>query len=65
MTTGSEYAGHWTLDPDVVFLNHGSFGACPSHLLEYQSELTARMEREPMRFVGKLTKMRERRTPHL
>ncbi len=50
MTARSKYARHWTLDPDVVFLNHGSFGACPSHLLEYQSELIARMEREPMRF---------------
>jgi isopenicillin-N epimerase len=50
VSTGSEYARHWTLDRSVVFLNHGSFGACPSHLLAYQAELIARMEREPMRF---------------
>ncbi|HEX8251978.1 MAG TPA: aminotransferase class V-fold PLP-dependent enzyme [Thermoanaerobaculia bacterium] len=41
---------HWTLDPDITFLNHGSFGATPRVVLEKQNEFRAQMEREPVRF---------------
>jgi isopenicillin-N epimerase len=43
-------ADRWTLDPEVDFLNHGSFGACPRAVLERQAELRAQLEREPARF---------------
>jgi isopenicillin-N epimerase len=44
-------AAHWPLDPEIAFLNHGSFGACPRVVLEAQAEYRARLEREPVRFM--------------
>ena len=41
---------HWSLDPEITFLNHGSFGATPNAVLARQTELRAQMEREPVRF---------------
>ncbi len=53
-TPGSpEIKSLWSLDPRVVYLNHGSFGATPRSVLVVQSELRAEMEAEPIEFLGR------------
>ncbi|MGZ5383339.1 MAG: aminotransferase class V-fold PLP-dependent enzyme [Acidimicrobiia bacterium] len=47
----------WMLDPDVVFLNHGSFGASPCPVLDYQSAMRARLETEPVLFFRHLEEL--------
>ncbi|HWW61117.1 MAG TPA: aminotransferase class V-fold PLP-dependent enzyme [Thermoanaerobaculia bacterium] len=44
---------HWSLDPDITFLNHGSYGATPRAVLAKQAEFRAQMEREPVRFFNR------------
>lgn len=46
----SEYAHHFGIDPDLVYLNHGSFGACPKQVLDAQDDHRARIERDAVRF---------------
>jgi isopenicillin-N epimerase len=47
----SPFAAEWQLDPEVDFLNHGAFGACPTAVLAEQDSWRARLEREPVRFM--------------
>ncbi len=43
----------WALDPQTVYLNHGSFGSCPTPVLDEQRRLRAEMELNPVRFLGR------------
>src|SRR5204863_1847693 len=41
------------LDPDVTFLNHGAFGACPRPVFEKYQWWQRELERQPVEFLGR------------
>ncbi|MBE9031742.1 aminotransferase class V-fold PLP-dependent enzyme [filamentous cyanobacterium LEGE 11480] len=43
----------WHIDPAVAFLNHGSFGACPIPVLDYQQSLRQKLEQQPLQFLAR------------
>lgn len=49
----AQVRANWTLDPEVTFLNHGSFGATPRCVQDVQSQLRAEMERQPVLFLDR------------
>jgi isopenicillin-N epimerase len=41
------------LDPQITFLNHGSFGACPRSVFETYQAWQLELERRPVEFLGR------------
>ena len=44
---------YFLLDPTVVFLNHGSYGATPKPVFEAYQNWQLRLERQPVLFLGR------------
>lgn len=49
----SNLARHFLLSEDVVFLNHGSFGACPRPVFETYQAIQRELEAQPVAFLGR------------
>lgn len=51
--TAEDLRAEFLLDPDVVFLNHGSFGATPEPVFAEYSRWQRELERQPVEFLGR------------
>ena len=53
MSDGTSLRGEFLLDPEVTFLNHGSFGACPRAVFERYQGWQLELERQPVLFLAR------------
>ncbi len=63
----TQFSKHWKLRPGLIFLNHGSFGATPTCVLDIQKQLIHQLESDLIEFLapersleGKLDPVREK-----
>ena len=56
LPTRSSLSKYWNFNPEIVFLNHGSFGACPQEILDYQFKLRTELESDPVHFFDVTSK---------
>jgi isopenicillin-N epimerase len=48
-----ELKQYFLLDPNIIFLNHGSFGATPKPVFESYQRWQLELERQPVEFLGR------------
>jgi isopenicillin-N epimerase len=46
-------ANEFLLDPEIIYLNHGSFGATPRPVFETYQNFQRELERQPVEFLGR------------
>ena len=51
VTFGRALLRLWPLEPDAIYLNHGTVGVTPRRVLEAQQRLRDHIERHPSRFL--------------
>jgi isopenicillin-N epimerase len=49
----AEAGRHFLLRPDIAFLNHGSYGACPQPVFETYQQWQRTLEAQPVEFLGR------------
>lgn len=48
LTSGMRARDAWPLDPEIIHLNHGSFGAVPAEVVDHQNALREEADRSPV-----------------